>query len=47
MVHPNEQFIQSASDEQKLELILVAESLGPAYVAALKEQFTRLGVSLM
>lgn len=43
-MHPNEQFVKNATDEQKLELVVAAEAKGPEYVAALKEQFERLNV---
>ena len=41
-MHKNEIFLKNISDEDLLLLMFEAEEKGPQYVAALKEQITRL-----
>lgn len=41
-MHKNETFMKNISDEELLQLMFEAEAKGPQYVAALKEQITRL-----
>lgn len=41
-MHKNEAFLKNLTDEELLLLMFEAEEKGPQYVAALKEQVTRL-----
>lgn len=41
-MHPSEKFLMD-NEEVRMEMTLLAEQLGPAYTAALREQLTRLG----
>lgn len=41
-MHKNEAFMKDISDEELLQLMFEAETLGPKHVAALKEQIERL-----
>lgn len=42
--HHNEVFLKNLSDLEVMQLIIDAELLGKPYLAALKEQLTRLNV---